>query len=185
VDPENRLLWRANRKRLDFEAMRDSLLVASGQLDTAVGGPSAEITTAPWPRRRTLYAMIDRQNLPNLFRTFDFASPDTHSPLRFVTTVPQQAIFFMNSPFMRDQVKLLSALPALSGAADDRERIDRLYRQVLGRAAGSDELAAGCEFLSGEGQRQTAGADAAAEKFSPWERYVQTILLLNEFVYVD
>jgi hypothetical protein len=189
VDGENRLLWRMNRKRLDFEGLRDSLLVASGQLDEAVGGPSVEITKAPWPRRRTLYAMIDRQNLPNLFRTFDFASPDTHSPQRYATTVPQQAIFLMNSPFLRDQARALAASSDLGPAAETRQRIDRLYRKVLARAATDDEQRLGAQFLSDEAQHDAppmpAPQTAAGERLSAWERYVQALLLSNEFMYVD
>jgi hypothetical protein len=82
VDPENRLLWRMNRRRLDLEALRDSLLVAAGRLDTAMGGPSVELTQEPFPVRRTVYGFVERQNLPAMFRTFDFAGPDTHSPKR-------------------------------------------------------------------------------------------------------
>ena len=129
VDPENRLLWRMNRKRLDFEALRDSVLAASGQLDASLGGPAVDLLAAPWPRRRTLYGRIDRQNLPNLFRTFDFASPDTHSPQRFHTTVPQQALYMMNSPFLADATRALAAHAEQAG--DDRGRIERLYALAL------------------------------------------------------
>ena len=134
ADPENRWLWRMNRKRLDFEALRDSLLAVSGQLDRGLGGPAVELTTTPWTTRRTLYGLIDRQNLPSLFRTFDFASPDTHSPGRFTTTVPQQALYMMNSPFVRDQVRALAAREELA-ATEPRGRIEQLYRLVLGPPA--------------------------------------------------
>ena len=90
LDPENRLFWRFNRQRLDFESMRDSLLAVSGVLDPAVGGPPASISEPPFSRRRTIYGFIDRQNLDGLYRTFDFAVPDATSPRRFVTMVPQR-----------------------------------------------------------------------------------------------
>ena len=108
-DPENRLLWRFNRQRLDFESMRDSLLAVSGALDPAIGGPPASITEPPFSTRRTVYGFIDRQNLDGLYRTFDFAVPDATSPRRFVTTVPQQALFLMNSPFLHEQARRLAA----------------------------------------------------------------------------
>ena len=96
-DPENLLFWRMNRRRLDLEAMRDTLLSVCDQLNaSSIGGPSVDIVAGK-ARRRTLYAYIDRQNLPSLFRTFDFAGPDTHNPKRPNTTVPQQALFLMNS----------------------------------------------------------------------------------------
>src|SRR5687767_5055675 len=111
IDPENKLLWRQNPRRLDFEAMRDSLLAASGQLDLKMGGRPVDITAQPFIPRRSIYAFIDRQNLPGMFRTFDFASPDATSPQRFHTSVPQQALFMMNSPFVSEQAKKLADRP--------------------------------------------------------------------------
>ena len=84
ADPENRLLWKMNRRRLDFESLRDAILSVSGKLDAKVGGPSVALDAAPYTTRRTLYAFIDRQNLPGVFRTFDFASPDAHLPQRLI-----------------------------------------------------------------------------------------------------
>ncbi|MEX1097952.1 MAG: PSD1 and planctomycete cytochrome C domain-containing protein [Planctomycetales bacterium] len=105
IDPENRLLWRMNRRRLDLEALRDGLLAAGGALDSTLGGPSISLTDAPFTPRRTVYGFIDRQNLPGLFRTFDFASPDAHTPQRHLTTVPQQGLFLLNSPFVLEQAE--------------------------------------------------------------------------------
>ena len=187
VDPENRLLWRMNRKRLDFEALRDSLLAASGRMDQAIGGPAAELTATPAMRRRTIYGLIDRQNLPNLFRTFDFASPDTHSPARFTTTVPQQALFMLNSPFLADQVRSLASRQELTSIAEPRGRIVQLYRIVLGRSPEAQEIELGLSYWRDEDVR-SADTDAkppSEPKLSSWERYVQVLLLSNEFVYVD
>ena len=94
VDPENRWLWRANRRRLDFEAMRDALLAAAGRLDTALDGRSIDIWAQPYSTRRSVYAFVDRQDLPGIFRIFDFASPDVSTPQRPTTSVPQQATFW-------------------------------------------------------------------------------------------
>ena len=142
TDPENRLLSRMNRLRLDFEAHRDSLLTVSGHLDTQkVGGPSVDITAQPFPRRRTVYARIDRQNLPGVFRTFDFASPDTHAPRRFQTTVPQQALFQMNNPFVMEQAEALadSVCDQIPQENTD-ERIGALFQRILNRSPENDEL---------------------------------------------
>src|SRR6185436_19468487 len=109
VDPENRLLWRMNPRRLDFEPMRDSLLACSGKIDLTVGGKPVDILAEPFTGRRSIYAFIDRQNLPGMFRTFDFASPDATSARRFTTSVPQQALFMMNSPFAIEQARKLAA----------------------------------------------------------------------------
>ena len=90
-DPENRLFGRMNRRRLDFEALRDALLVTAGRLDRTLGGPSVELL-APGANRRTVYGLIDRQGLPGMLATFDFASPDTHSPQRYSTTGSKHAV---------------------------------------------------------------------------------------------
>src|SRR5205814_1581987 len=108
ADPLNLLLWRQNRRRLDLEAMRDSILSVSGTLDPAMGGRSVDLTSAPFSTRRTIYGYVDRLNLANLYKTFDFAIPDMHSPQRFVTTIPQQALFMMNSPFIMEQAGRLA-----------------------------------------------------------------------------
>jgi len=148
LDPENALVWRQNRQRLDFEGLRDSLLVVSGGIDLAMGGPSVDITTAPYPMRRSVYSFIDRQNLPGVFRTFDFASPDAHSPKRYLTTVPQQALFMMNSPFVVEQARALAARPELADDADVATKIQSLYEIAYQRAPAAEELAGGEHFLA-------------------------------------
>jgi hypothetical protein len=141
ADPDNRLLWRTTARRLDFEAMRDSLLFVSRQLDPTIGGRAVELTSRPFPRRRTLYGYIDRLNLPTMYRSFDFASPDAHSPQRFETMVPQQALFLMNHPFVMDQARQLVASPEFAAASSAEQRIGVLYRQVFARSPTSDEIA--------------------------------------------
>ena len=151
VDPENRLLWRMNRQRLDFESHRDNLLAAAGTLDLTMGGKSVEMTTKPFTTRRTIYGFIDRSNLPGLFRTFDFASPDIHAPRRYVTTVPQQALFHMNSPFLLQQTAELAERTAAPDGSEvtTEERIHSLYRIVFGREPSDEEVSLGREFLKG------------------------------------
>jgi hypothetical protein len=178
VDPANRYLWRFNRLRLDFEALRDSLLAVSGHLDRKMGGAPVDILGAPFSGRRTVYGFIDRQNLPGLFRTFDFASPDATSPQRFQTTVPQQALFLLNSPFVRAQAKGLMKRPEVATQKTTAERIQMLHRLIYARSAAPDELELGERFL--------ATADPAVRfGLTPWERYAQVLLLGNEFVFVD
>src|SRR6185437_10695025 len=111
ADPGNRLLWRMNARRLSFEEFRDSLLAVSGRLDLQMGGRSADLFTGNGTanRRRTLYGLIDRQFLPSTLRMFDFANPDLHVPTRSETTVPQQALFAMNHPFVAQQAQSLIA----------------------------------------------------------------------------
>ena len=114
VDPENSLLWRMNRQRLDFEAMRDALLAVSDRLDPVIGGPSASNLVAPDSKRRTLYGFIDRLNLPGLYRTFDFPDPNATSPKRDGTTIAPQALFLMNHPFVRQAARGVLGRPEVA-----------------------------------------------------------------------
>jgi hypothetical protein len=138
VDPENRLLWRANRRRLDWESMRDSVLAVSGRLDASIGGRAVPFTQP----RRTIYGYVDRLNIPGMLRAFDFASTDQSSPQRHQTTVPQQALFLMNNPFLLDQARALA-----KRTADAPDRIQALYRLALGRDPNEDEVRLGRAFL--------------------------------------
>jgi hypothetical protein len=178
LDPENRLLWRMNRRRLEFEPLRDALLAVAGRLDPKAGGRAVDLTTTPFNTRRSVYGFIDRQNLPGLFRTFDFASPDATTPQRFTTTVPQQALFLMNSPFVIEQAKHFAARADMDGLKTDAERIDRMHRLAFGRPAEPDEVALGLKFLA-------AVKDDPGKKLSAWEQYAQVLLLSNEFAFVD
>ncbi len=165
ADPENRLLWRMNRRRLDFEALRDSLLTAAGRLDSTRGGPSVQLTQQPFPTRRTVYGFVERQNLPSVFRTFDFAGPDTHSPSRPYTTVPQQALFMMNSPFAIEQATYLAGRIADLPAADVSSRIVNLFRFALGRDPIQRELSTASAFIDAD---ESIAGDSVAAGDNPW-----------------
>ncbi len=147
ADPENTTLWRMNRRRLDFEELRDSLLAAGGKLDRAMGGLPLSATAWPFTHRRTVYSFIDRVRLPNDFRNFDFASPDGHTAERYLTTVPQQALFMMNSPFAMEQAAALINRGEIASEKNPRLRIQKLYRLVYGRAPKAEEIALGLEYL--------------------------------------
>lgn len=187
VDSENRLLSHQNRQRLDLEGLRDSLLAVSGQLDTTLGGPSVELTTAPYSTRRTLYGYLDRQNLQGMYRTFDFASTDTSSAQRFQTTVPQQALFMMNSGFVQEQARHLAQRPELK-TLPDAARIRVLYRLLFQRNPAPDELAAGLDYLRRAAMLPHLALAADAKAPAPlaaWESYAQALLMTNEFAFVD
>jgi len=174
-DPQNRYLWRMNRRRMDFEAMRDALLEVAGRPDRAVGGRPVPLTEEPFSRRRSVYGHVDRLNLANVLRVFDFAGPDMHVPQRYTTTVPQQALFLMNSPFVLEQARQVTARPEVAAEADPEQRLQRLYRAVFGRAATAREAGLGLAFVAG----QEAGP------LSPWEKLAHVLLQSNEFMFVD
>ena len=190
-DPENLLWWRAVRKRMDLESLRDSVLVATNQLDPAIGGASIRMMDAPFSNRRTLYAYIDRQNLPGVFRSFDFASPDTHVPIRLSTTVPQQGLFMMNSPMM-DQLAVAMSTKLLEQAkgtetkdaehaqALQTDLIKKMFQSILLRQP-TDIQMDRCRAYLQQGQ--------ASQEANPlslaWQDLAKSLLCTNEFCFVD
>lgn len=147
-DPMNHLLWRANIRRLDFEAMRDSLLVFSGQLDKTVGGKPVNLTDEPYSYRRSVYGYIDRGNLPELMQNFDFSDPDMPNSKRATTIVPQQALFLMNSSMAVDISRKLVTRPEIQRATGTDEKVRWLYRIMFQRLPSEPELAFARNFLS-------------------------------------
>jgi len=154
-DPDNKLLWRANIRRLDFEAMRDSLLVFTGQLDRSLGGKPINLTDEPYSYRRSVYGYIDRGNLPELMQTFDFSDPDMPNSKRTTTVVPQQALFLMNSSMAVDIARKLIARSEIEKTIDNDEKVRWLYRILYQRLPRPDELAIARIFLH-EVQADTA-----------------------------
>ena len=144
-DPENKLLWRKNPSRLEFEPMRDSWLAVAGNLDLKIGGRGFDIQNAAERGRRSVYAFIDRQDLPQLFRTFDFASPDVSTAQRPQTTIPQQALFSLNSSFLLAQAR---ALIRSDAGKDPAERIRLLYRRVFARDPSDAELQSDLAYIT-------------------------------------
>ncbi len=148
VDPENLLLWRMNRKRLEIESLRDSMLAAAGRLDLNLGGVPFSLTAEPSVPRRSVYGFIERGRVPALLSAFDFASPDQHAPMRYTTTVPQQALFFLNSPFVAEQSRALVARPEVVNAKNPTDKIRQLYLLVFGRTPQEQEVQSGVTFIS-------------------------------------
>jgi len=178
VDIDNGLYWRMNRRRLDYEAMRDSLLQAMDTLDLTMGGPSESLTESTRLHRRAIYTFVDRQDLPGLLRVFDFPNPDQHSARRPSTTVPQQALFLMNSAVVIERVRRWTAANELAKLETD-ERIRRYYQQFFQRAPSEQELQIGRDFV-----KRPPGATKDSE-LGPWGQYAQLLLLSNEFHFID
>jgi hypothetical protein len=166
VDPENRLLWRMNRRRLEVEPWRDAMLAVAGQLDHSIGGPPRDLAS-PENRRRTLYAAVSRHNLDPVLRLFDFPDPNLTSGKRAETIVPLQQLFVLNSDFLARQAKGLAGRVAEGGV---EERIRRAFVLAYGRPPREREVRLGMRFLAGAGG---------------WEQYAQVLLSANEFAFVD
>jgi hypothetical protein len=163
-DPQNRLLWRAHLRRLDFEAIRDSMLVFSGDLDPTPGGKPVNLTDEPYSFRRSVYGFIDRGNLPELMTQFDFSDPDMPNSKRTTTVVPQQALFMMNSPMAIDVSRRIVQRPEFTAHTGDDARIRALFQILFQRAPREVELALARNFL--ENARQEV-EPAAAKPVDP------------------
>jgi cytochrome c553 len=184
LDPDNRLLAKANRRRLDFESTRDTLLFVAGNLDSSFGGRPVDLLKqreGNYPNRRTVYGLVDRNDLSALFRTFDFANPDITTAQRDATTVPQQALFFLNSPFVMEQAAKMVNRPAFQ-QLEEPKRVRDLYQRVYQRDASAKEIQLGLRFL----RAGPASPDAKEQQsLTPWERYAQVLLMSNELMFVD
>jgi mono/diheme cytochrome c family protein len=167
ADPENRLVWRANRRRLDIEALRDTLLFVSGDLDLTAGGPPARFDTDN--KRRTVYGLVSRRKLDTMLALFDFPNPNGTSEQRLATNVPLQRLFFMNGDLVTRESKDLAQ--RLSAESGDQARIRMAYRLLFDRPPTREELKLGLAFL-----RQSGDA---------LPQYAQVLLSSNELNFVE
>ncbi len=150
-DAENGLLSHMNRRRLDYETMRDTLLEATTSLnDAKMGGRSVPLNMPEANTRRSVYLFVDRYEQATVPAMFDFANPDSHTPQRFVTTVPQQTLFLMNSPFMKTQSETLATKLPVEGSTADSQTIKALYNRVLLREPKPNEMEMAQRFLTDE-----------------------------------
>ncbi|MBV9126178.1 MAG: DUF1553 domain-containing protein, partial [Planctomycetes bacterium] len=179
VDPENRLLWRMSRQRLEVEAWRDAMIAVAGRLDPAIGGPSSDLA-APDNRRRTIYGSVSRHDLDSLLRLFDFPDPNITCGRRTVTTVPLQQLFVLNSDFLVKNAQALAVRLKAGPDKDDAGRIRRAFLLLYGRPVTDQELELGLSFL-----QATDPAEDHGSTLTRWERYAQVLLSTNEFLYVD
>lgn len=145
-DSGNRLYWRANKKRMDAEQLRDSIMFVSGALDKSLGGPSKDLT--PAFKRRTVYGKVSRYKLDEYLQLFDFPNPNISAEKRFTTTVPLQRLFLMNSDFMQIQAEELAK--RVAAEPDNKARIRKIYQIAFGRLPNEKEIALGIEYLKSE-----------------------------------
>jgi hypothetical protein len=172
-DPENRWLGRMSPRRLEAEAVRDSMLFVSGQLDRMPGGPAAEDLARP---RRSLYIQTVRQDRSNFSTLFDAANPEQSVEKRTVSTVAPQALFVVNSAFVQGQATHLARRLIEPVPHGEAARIDRAYRWLYGRPPRSEEVEMGRSFLARAAAR---GPEAA------WFDFAHVLLCSNELIYVD
>jgi hypothetical protein len=185
VDPENRLFVRRNRRRLDAEALRDSILFVSGDLQSGNVGPTYPanlaadygfVDTIP---HRSVYVPVFRNALPELFEVFDFADPSLVTGQRSSSTVAPQALFLLNHPFVHDQahraaIRLLAAAPA-----DDAARLTAAYRMCLGRPPTSTERSLAQEHLG------AMPHDTESDRITQWTSIFHALFTTLDFRYIE
>jgi hypothetical protein len=185
ADPTNKWLWRANRKHLSIEAIRDRILFASRQLDTRIAGHPEPLWGEDYTRRRAIYGFVNRFNLDPTLRAFDFPAPVQTQPARGESIVPFQALFTMNSPFVIDQADEIVSNPSFVCIDSDEERVEYLFRSILGRDPSAAEVARASKLI--EFQERFHEPEPRKTRFitSPWPLMAQALLMSNEFQYVD
>jgi len=206
ADPDNRLLWRMNRRRLEAEAVRDSLLFVGGDLDTSLGGtllknkPREYVTstasvnaTSYAVNRRSIYLPVVRSALYEAFQAFDFAEPTTLKGDRESTTIAAQALFMMNSDVMNEQSARLAARLIADQPENSAARVQDLYRKALGRAPSTADNARALGFIDRytADLQTTAGSAAQPPEVQSqhatlaWQALCRVLLSSNEFLYVE
>ena len=206
VDPENRLLWRANRRRLEAEALRDSLLAVSGQLDRTRGGPSLPLDSPEhikfsFPQfltsearlseealaRRTIYLPTLRKSQfeqLDVLNLFDFPDPNQTIGARSITTVPTQSLYLMNSPFLHQQARLMAQSLMEKKGLDDPARVRYLFLRALSRPVTEAELVQALEFLVDfERELDSLPEKPDNTRLQAWARYCHSLLVSTEFLF--
>jgi len=200
LDPENRLLWRMPRRRMEAEVLRDSLLAASGQLDTTMGGtlvvstPFENLSVNGMARnpqlyqssRRSVYLPVLRSALYELFQAFDFPDPAVPTGDRATTTVASQALFMMNGQIVERVSGRLAEVLLNDANRTESDRLQEACRRIFGRPAARGELSEWESFL---GRYQSAaaltGESPERRRRLAWQGLCRALLSSNEFVYVN
>jgi hypothetical protein len=187
VDPENRLFWRMNRRRLDAECIRDTMLAVSGQLKLDVGGSNIKAgTTADYAykqsdTRRSVYSPVFRNSLPEFFEVFDFADSSVVMGRRNASTVAPQALFLMNHPSIIEQARAAAERALALPVAGDTERLERAYRMALGRSPSEGEARVAMKYLS----RAPADGAVDSNRQQAWTAFFQALFASMDFRYVE
>lgn len=186
-DPENKLRWRMNRRRLPAEAIRDTMLASSGQLDLAIGGSTIKPgTTIEYgyefdDQRRSLYTPVFRNSLLELFESFDFADPNMVAGRRNNSTTATQGLYLMNHPFVMSQARTAARQTLSWSGLDDAQRITRAYRQALGRPPTGRELQLGLDFVTAPPEEN----ETPDRRLDAWIQFHQMLMASLDFRYLN
>jgi hypothetical protein len=183
-DPQNRLLAHMNRRRLDAESLRDTMLSVGGTLKLEMGGATfpanlkTDVGFQFQTPRRSVYVPVFRSSLPEIFEVFDFANPSMVTGRREVSTVAPQALFMMNHTFVRTQARLAAEQLLAKADLAVPDRIDHAYLQILGRHATETEVSLSQGFL------KSVSDTTEQAQVNAWTQMVQSMFLTIEFRYI-
>ncbi|MFP6691768.1 MAG: DUF1553 domain-containing protein [Pirellulales bacterium] len=177
TDPDNRWLWRMNRRQLDVESWRDAMLAVTGRLNLQIGGAPLELSSAD-NHRRTIYGRIHRRELDVMLRLYDFPNPISHSPARERTITPLQQLFVLNGDFVRRQAEALVHRLHQATGPDLEAKIRLAYELLYTRSPTAEEVGLAKKFLAYD-----LSDDSARREF--WRQYAQVLLGGNEFLFID
>ncbi len=184
-DPENRMWRRQNRRRLEAEPIRDSILFLGGELDLTLGKIAANTEA----KRRAIYMPINRSALYEMFSTFDYVETANHIEQRSTTTVPQQALFMLNSPLVIGQASSLAKdvlqNRSTSELGDERATIGDIFQRLYSRLPADSEVIRAQKFLE-DAKPKLASIENEAERWEKaWAALCATLIAANEFIYVE
>ncbi len=198
VDPKNELYYRFPIKRLQGEAIRDAMLMISGDLDPTQFGPSVTVHLTSFMEgrgrpgvsgplngagRRSIYTEVRRNFLSPMMLAFDTPIPFNSMGRRSVSNVPAQALILMNSPFVADQARKWAAR-LIHSEPELRNRIDRAYRQAFARSPSTMEVEQGTEFLNQQAKEMQLEPTEIDENQDIWADYCHVLLNVKEFIYL-
>jgi len=179
IDPENRLLSHARRRRLNAEGLRDAMLQASGELRLNTRGPTYPTRAADFGFQfdeplRSVYAPVFRNALPEIFEAFDFAPTSMVTGRRNISTVPTQALFLLNHPFVRERAQATARRLLGASLQNDAARVDFAHRLILGRAPTAQERTLAAQHLASATARDEA-----------WTEFIHALFASADFRYLD
>ena len=169
IDPDNKMLWRYNVRQLDFEQMHDSILAIAGTIDLTMGGRPVPIGSEGFATRRAVYAFIDRRNPAEILTQFNFPNPSVPTGKRFLTQVPQQQLFLMNSPLVIETARKLTHRPEFMEQTTDELRVASLYISVFQRPPTPRETALCLRYV----ESNPGGTSSAVPETAQSERMSQ------------
>ena len=173
IDPENRLLWKMPVRMLEMEAMRDSLLAVSGELNRSMGGRPFEEKGSGTVPRRSVYGFVNRDVISNLASTFNAADPEACTVKRPRTLVPQQTLYALNSDYIQNRASSMLRLQEFKSLEKDA-LIQYLYQRIYSRSANDDEVKSALKFINGSEKPDNA-----------WKQLAHAMMASNEFHFID